>query len=80
MKIKIEIGGNVKSFDIAENDVERFKQKFLDLADVDNFDYDEFCKFVAKILLVFQRQKLVMVITDYLIIRSKDNEKYIFRI
>ena len=48
MKIKIEIGGNVKSFDIAENDVERFKQKFLDLADVDNFDYDEFCKFVAE--------------------------------
>ena len=48
MKIKIEIGGNVKSFDIAENDVERFKQKFLDLADVDNFDYDKFCKFVAE--------------------------------
>ena len=48
MKIKIEIGCNVKSFDIAENDVERYKQKFLDLADVDNFDYDEFCKFVAE--------------------------------
>ena len=53
LNVKIEIGGNVKSFDIAENDVERFKQKFLDLADVDNFDYDEFCKFVAEILLVF---------------------------
>lgn len=48
MKIKIEIGGNVKSFDIAENDVERYKQKFLDLADVDNFDYDMFCKFIAE--------------------------------
>ena len=48
MNIKIEIGGNVKSFDIAEKDVERYKQKFLDLADVDNFDYDEFCKFVAE--------------------------------
>ena len=40
LNVKIEIGGNVKSFDIAENDVERYKQKFLDLADVDNFDYD----------------------------------------
>ena len=48
MKIKIEIGGNVKSFDIAENDVERYKQKFLDLADVDNFDYDMFCNFIAE--------------------------------
>ena len=48
MNIKIEIGGNVKSFDIAENDVERFKQKFLDLADVDNFDYDMFCKFIGE--------------------------------
>ena len=48
LNVKIEIGGNVKSFDIAENDVERYKQKFLDLADVDNFDYDEFCKFVAE--------------------------------
>ena len=30
LNVKIEIGGNVESFDIAENDVERFKQKYLD--------------------------------------------------
>tara|TARA_B100000214_G_scaffold280894_1_gene210500 strand:- start:153 stop:368 length:216 start_codon:yes stop_codon:yes gene_type:complete len=50
LNVKIEIGGNVESFDIADKDVERFKQKFMDLADILNekFDYDEFCKFIAE--------------------------------
>ena len=50
LNVKIEIGGNVESFDIAEKDVKRFKQKYMDLADILNeeFDYDEFCKFIAE--------------------------------
>ena len=48
INVKIEVDGNIQEFVIADKNVERFKQKFLDLADVDNFDYDEFCKFVAE--------------------------------
>lgn len=46
--VKIEIGGNYKNFVIAEDDMSRYKQKFLDLADVDKFDYDKFCNFIAE--------------------------------
>ena len=48
--VKIEIGGNYQNFVIADEDVSRYKQKFMDLADILNeeFDYDEFCKFIAE--------------------------------
>ncbi len=50
INVKIEIDGNVESFDIADKNVERFKQKFMDLADVDykDWNYDNFCKFIAE--------------------------------
>lgn len=50
INVKIEIDGNIESFDIADKNVERFKQKFMDLADVDykDWNYDNFCKFIAE--------------------------------
>ena len=50
INVKIEVDGNIQEFVIADKNVERFKQKYMDLADIlqEDWNYDSFCEFIAE--------------------------------
>ena len=49
IKVRIIVDGNLQEFVIADKNVEKFKNKFKDLTDIleEDWNYDKLCEFIA---------------------------------